>query len=387
MEVTVNSRYCKKPVDYVTYLSQQVIKQDRTGNLHFFVNSVEFIKKAVEKAELTPEQYKIVCANNDENIRKLGIGYTIEMPSDPIKKVNFYTSTAFEGCDIYDKVGRIYIVSDANRAHTLLDISTLFIQICGRIRDSIHNNEITHIFSTTRYSEDLTLGEFIERTQKTLNKAVKLADDTNQVPEDSRAILLSNIPYINEQYVRIENNRLIVDRNFANIDIVNFKITKQIYKTVITLSEELVRNGFGVSVKMVKVESAAEKVEMNPKAKISFKDLFDEYVRVKEMPMILTFDNPHYKLAVIEKANPLIKEAFDKLGKEKVAELKYVQTNIKRELLKQLDTSNEYKIVKMINSCFAYHVAIPNVTVKEKIQEIYNTLEIKRTAKATDLNY
>jgi hypothetical protein len=387
MEVTVQSRYQNNPANYVAHLSKRVIEEKRTGNLHFFVNSVKFIKNVIDKAELRPEQVKIVCAIDDKNFRKLGEDYTIEQPSDPIKKVNFYTSTAFEGCDIYDEQGRIYIVSDANRAHTLLDISTLFIQICGRIRNSIYNSEVTHIFSTTRYSEDLTFEEFKESTQRTLNKAVKLADDTNQVPEDSRAILLSKIPYINEQYVRIENNRLIVDKNFAKIDNVNFKITKQIYKTVITLSEELVRNGFGVSVKTVKFESAAEKVEMNPKAKISFKDLFDEYVRVKEMPMILTLENPHYKLAVIEKANPLIKEAYDKIGKEKVEELKYVQTNIKRELLKQLDTSNEYKIVKMINSCIAYHTATPNLTVKEKIQEIYNALGIERTAKATDLKY
>jgi hypothetical protein len=372
----------------VAYLSREVIKQNRTGNLHFFVNSVKFIKNVIDKAELRPEQVKIVCAIDDKNFRKLGEGYAIEMPSDPIKKVNFYTSTAFEGCDIYDKVGRIYIISDGSQDHTLLDISTLFIQICGRIRNSIYNDEVTHIFSTTRYSVDVSLEEFKESTQRTLNKAVKLADDTNQVPEDSRATLLSKIPYINEQYVRIENNRLKVDRNFANIDIVNFKITKQIYKTVITLSEELQRNGFGVSVKTVKVESAAEKVEMNPKAKVSFKDLFDEYVRIKEMPMNFDFaDNPHYKLAVIEKNNPLIKEAYNKLGKEKVEELKYVQTNIKRELLKQMDISNEYKIVEMINSCIPYYVAFPNVTVKEKIQEIYNFLGIERTAKATDLKY
>jgi len=355
--------------------------------LHFFVNSVEFIKKAVEKAELLPEQYKIVCANNDENRRKLGKDYAIEQPSDPIKKVNFYTSTAFEGCDIFDEQGRIYIVSDASRAHTLLDISTLFIQICGRIRNSIYNSDITHIFSTTRYSEDLTLEEFIESTQRTLNKAVKLANDTNQVPEDSRAILLSKIPYINEQYVRIENNNLIVDKNFANIDIVNFKITKQIYKTVITLANELIKNGFGVSVKMVKMESTIEQKEMNPKAKVSFKDLFEEYVKIKEKPKTFGLDYSREKLGIIESISPLVKEAYDKLGKEKVEELKYVQTNIRREILKQLDISTEHKIVKMINSCITYGKAITNLAAKEKIQEIYDTLGLKRTAKATDLNY
>lgn len=244
----------------MAHLCRQVIEQNRVGNLHFFVNSVEFIGKAIKKAGLTPQQVKIICADSIENARKLR-GLQIEMPSDPVKKVNFYTSTAFEGCDIYDEQGRIYIVSDATKAHTLVDISTLFVQICGRIRNSIYNSDITHIFSTTRYSEDLTLEEYTQRTKETLNLAVKFADDINAVPYDSRETILSKIKYLNEKYVRIEDNRLIVDKNFANIDIVNFKITKQIYRTAVALANEQRQNGYAVEVKSVRVESPAEKVE------------------------------------------------------------------------------------------------------------------------------
>ncbi len=386
-EVTVHSRYQKKPIDYVVHLSKQVIEQNRNGNLHFFVNSVEFINKAIKKADLKPEQVKIVCANNLENARKLGADYLIKQASDPIKKVNFYTSTAFEGCDIYDEQGRIYIVSDATKAHTLMDISTLFIQICGRIRNSIYNSDIMHIFSITRYSEDLTLEEYAGRTKQTLNKAVQFADDINQVPDDSRKMMLSKIPYLNEQYVKIEDNRLMVDKNLANIDIVNFKITKQIYKSTITLSDELRRNGFGVSIKNIKVESPAEKVEMNPKAKVSFQELFEEYAKIKEKLSDYSFENAHYKLEVIESTNSLVKEAYEKLGREEVERLKYNQTNIRREIQKKLDIPTEYKIVKMINSCLPFYTAIPNTKIKEKIQNIYNELGVKRTAKATDLNY
>ena len=374
-------------------LAQRAIKENIQGNLHFFLNSVESIKKAIQKAGLLPEQVKIVCAKDKEgkNARKLGADYAIKMPSDTVKKVNFYTSTAFEGCDIFDKFGRTYIVSEATKAHTLVDISTLFIQICGRIRDSKYNTEVFHIHSTTRYSENLTLDEFIARTKQTLNKAVKLAYDMNNVPEDSRAIVLSKIPYLNEQYVRIENNRLFVDKNLVNLDIYNFKITKQIYKTSITLAEEYQKSGFGVSVKVVKnIESVAEKLEMNPKAKVSFEELFKEYAEIKESGLLFSLnpqDNQHYKLKIIEEKNPLVKVAYEKLGKEKVEALKYIQTNIKRELFKMLDIADEEKIVKGINSCIPYHTAFPIKAVKDKIQELYDIIGIKKTAKATDLNY
>ncbi|MCD7970448.1 MAG: hypothetical protein LUF87_08855 [Alistipes sp.] len=335
---------------------------------------------------MTPQQVKIVCSDSSENARKLG-GLPIETPSDPVKKVNFYTSTAFEGCDIYDEQGRIYIVSDATKAHTLVDISTLFVQICGRIRNSIYNSDITHIFSTTRYSEDLTLEEFTQKTKETLIKAVKFANDINAVPLDSRQTMLSKIKYLNEKFVRIEDNGLMVDKNLANLDIVNFKITNQIYRTVVTLEKEQKQNGYAVEVKTVRVESPAEKVELNPKAKVSFQELFDEYVRIKESAFMISLDCPHHKLATIESTNSLVKEAYDKLGKDEVIRLKYHQANIRRELVKRLDISTEHKVVKMINASFQYHTAIPNATIKDKLQSIYDTLGVRRTAKATDLNY
>ena len=390
-EVTVQSRYTKKPIDYVALLAKRVITENRVGNLHFFFNSVEAIKKAIDKAELSPEQVKIVCRNCDENIKKLGVEYAIEQPSDTVKKVNFYTSTAFEGCDIFDKFGRTYIVSDATKSHTLVDISTLFIQICGRIRDSIYNTDVFHIHSTTRYSEDLTLEEFIARTKEALNETVEWADEVNQMTEKSRIRTFSTIKYLNEKYVRIENNRLIVDNNLVNIDIYNFKITKQIYKTCITLAEEYQKHGLGVSVKVVNnIESAAEKLEINPKARTSFEELFKEYVEIKESPINFSlnqFDNKHYKLKIIEDKNSLVKLAYDKLGKERVEELKYHTTNIKNAITKKLDISTEGKIVQMINERIPYHNAYPKNDIKDALQEIYNILEINRTAMATHLNY
>ena len=107
--------------------------------------------------------------------------------------------------------------------------------------------------------------------------------------------------------------------------------------------------------------------------------IFQDTVNIKR--------NLLYKLETIEAIRPFVKEAYDKLGKEKVSELKYNQTNIRREIVKKLDIANENKIVKMLNDCINYYTAIPNSTIKEKIQDIYDTLEINRKAKATDLNF
>lgn len=140
-----------------------------TGNLHFFVNSVDFISKVLKRLKLNPELVKVVCSKNDKNNKKknnqekLGKKYPIEESQDKAKRINFYTSTCFEGCDIFDEEGRTYIISDGNKAHTLLDISTLMIQICGRIRNSIYKDNIMHIFSKTRYNDSMTVEDYEQK--------------------------------------------------------------------------------------------------------------------------------------------------------------------------------------------------------------------------------
>jgi len=158
----------------------KVLNNQMFGNLHIFVNSVDFIARVVKRLGLQPEQVKIVCSKNTgtvgskTNQQKLGADYQIATSSDPVKRINFYTSTCFEGCDIFDTEGRIYIISDGNRRTTQIDIATLLIQICGRIRDTKYK-DVTHVFSKTRYSgvissveeyEEIVMNDFLRSKTK-----------------------------------------------------------------------------------------------------------------------------------------------------------------------------------------------------------------------------
>ena len=188
----------------------KVLRDELPYNLHIFVNSVEFIAKVIDTLKLAPEAVKVVCSTSgesrQENQRKLGNAYPIGQPSDPAKKVNFYTSTCFEGCDIFDPDGVTFIVSDGRKAHTLLDISTLFTQICGRIRDSRYKAQIVHVYSTTKYSKAVTLDEFVAATQRTLADAESYAAEINSLSEATRVKTLSKIPL----------KRILNDTGFLN---------------------------------------------------------------------------------------------------------------------------------------------------------------------------
>lgn len=364
-----------------------VLEHELPYNLHIFVNSVEFIAKTIGLAHLTPEQVKVVCSvsgeNGANNRRKLGTNYPIGQPSDPVRKINFYTSTCFEGCDIYDENGVTFIVSDGCKAQTLLDISTLFTQICGRLRNSKHKNEMIHVFSTTKYSREITLDEFVSATENALQEAEHYANEINALSDTAREKTLSKIKYINEQYVRIENNRLVVDRNFANIDIHNFKICRHIYGSYGNLIREQRRNGYTITLHTFhKIE---EKMENKVHVRASFKELFDEYHRLKTTKPFFSFESNDDKCTRIAFEYPLVKQAYDELGVDRVQTLKYHVSNIRRELIKRQPTSIEHKIVEMVNMAMQQQTPIAKSRVKAELQRIYDELRIQRTAKATDL--
>tara|TARA_R110002050_G_C8921193_1_gene511420 strand:+ start:247 stop:2253 length:2007 start_codon:yes stop_codon:yes gene_type:complete len=117
------------------------------GNAHVFVNSIKMIVqifKDINKLGVSTKQVRVVCSNNDYNTDTLAKeGIAIATVDSPLRGINFYTSTAFEGCDISDVNGKTYVVVDANREHTAIDIYTTLPQIMGRIRDTKYKNECT----------------------------------------------------------------------------------------------------------------------------------------------------------------------------------------------------------------------------------------------------
>ena len=90
-----------------------------------------------------------------------------------------------------------------------------------------------------------------------------------------------------------------------------------------------------------------------------------------------------FRRACIESEKPLVKEAYEVLGADKVREMKYHQSNIKRELTKRMHETLETKIFLLLDAQLPKQVAIPKANIKQKLQEIYDELEIKKKANAS----
>lgn len=348
-------------------------------NLHIFVNSVTIISRIINSAGLKPEEVRIICSKNRDsrmaNQRKLGREYRIADITDPVKPYNFYTSTAFEGCDIYDEKGLAVIVNDGHIPHSLIPVDTLFFQIAGRLRNSIYKDSIINIFSTTGMADDVTYDEYVKASEKTFMEAEEYAQrmNSNNTGPDLEEI------YTDRKYLRVQDGRMTADRNMLNNDLLKHELQSVIYGSWRNLVDEIRASGIIVS----KIEEAEPEKSYKATAskKTSFKDAFNRYCELKKAKTI--FPSPEQIL--IEKNKPLVKTAYERLGEAKVASLKYKVTDIRRELVKAETVTATEKIIRLVKQALPYRKMISKTEIRHALQNIYDTLGIHRTAVATDL--
>lgn len=362
------------------------IKNGGDSNFHIFLNSVRGISKIIRQASLVPTDVRVICSKS-ENAEKrnqyiLPEGFTIATATDPVKPINFYTSTCFEGQDIYDKNGRSFIVNDGFTQHTKIDISTSLIQICGRIRDSQYKGHITQYYATSKY-KDVTLEEFSAAIDKNIMEAEQVAQAMNGFSERYKSKMLEKLDQLNEPYLTVKDGQIAVDRNMANLDIVNYKIINGDYASYINMVRALKDNGFFVE---QAYETIADPISVPaPNAsKSKFKDVFEEYCDLKQNHSMIDI-TASLRMERIEYDKPLVKEAYEKLGADEVRKLKYKVTDIRRDITVKSRADESVKITKLVNSKIQKQVPVPAKKVKEVLQGIYDDLGIEGAAKATDL--
>lgn len=144
--------------EYLIALSLGHYRDSLQGNAYIYFNSVKDIVKIVKvltKFGMTSDDIKIISAINKDNIKNISVLGKGWKPKPVIEednlnkfyKINFITSTAFEGQDFLDPEGVTYIVSDGKLEHTKLDISTQVSQIIGRLRLSKYKDQVNMLWT------------------------------------------------------------------------------------------------------------------------------------------------------------------------------------------------------------------------------------------------
>lgn len=354
---------CKSVVDEAV----AIIKDKPTNNnLHFFINSVETIKIIVNRLKINPNNVRIICSKQDKNKYKL-TGYSIESTKDPVKQINFYTSTCFEGCDIFDEQGLIYVLCDGSKAHSLIDMSTTLFQIAGRIRD-IKDNTVNLIYSLSRYL-DVSEEDFKKSTENNI-RAAQIS--LNEV-KSKETIDILDMSKANDRYLVVEDGKLRFEEILLNVDRSNFELSK-----TYSLKANIIAKSSQMFTPIIVKKPWAEQLvidEVEKINKMSFKDKCLSYLESKTNKFSFNFNY-----------DKDVKDAVDILGINRLEELNFHKGDVKKMLISRLNISDTSKIVKCLN--FSTGEFIETSKLRLKFSEIYSILNIHKAVKGSDImNY
>ena len=369
-EITVEAVKCDSVKSTIASIIEKFLNNEIEGNAHIFVNSVKFIATMIKYFDFEETQCRAIWSKNNKEYKNSCAGIPNSDTLSKPKKINFYTSTCFEGCDLYDEDGKIFIVSDSSKAQTLLDISTSIRQIAGRIRNTKYD-KIYHLFSNTRYNTDLTYEEFKEYALNEAEEAKKYASRIN-----SDAELLKGTKSSEYVYLYKSENGFEFDKNLILIDIFNYK-NNNTYSLSVNMLNEYDKNNIKVN-----LTSDDKKIKIASKT-ITWKEYVKRYCELKKSEYYIGEE-----LELIEEKYPFIKAAYELFG-DTLVDMRI--DNVKRAVIAKDDKKNQSeKIIYLLRTCdgFKEGTFTTGKKIKEILQTIYDKAGFNKKATIADFrNY
>lgn len=270
-----------KDTAYIQRELVRIITSYPERNIHVFLNSVSTIRNIIKK--LDTDDFRVVCSSKQRGKVRHCVPIT-----EPVRKLNFYTSCSFEGCDIYDEKGMAVILSDTSLSTTILDISTKIRQVCGRIRNSKYKDECILILNTRhhRYANvsKTQFYEFAASMEAKGKDRINLLTGCSEMSFCTEVELYgqNKIGY-NNIYVNFFNSHFFYDENLKKIDLYNYMLVSEIYSNTVSVITEYKKNNFSVSAElMTRVNSKGlpwviDILKKEGKDEWTYKELYDRF--------------------------------------------------------------------------------------------------------------
>ena len=380
----LNSDYPKKECNGQIIESKEVV---------FYVNSVKDICSIIKKSGLKEDQVNVICAHDSKNLKKLkAVGIknygTIPLEDQPHKMFTFCTRTAYLGADFYSPCAYTVVCSDCNIESMSLDISLDLPQIMGRqrLQRNIFRDEAIIFYKIA--GKNISKEERDKYEERKLNETAAAIETFNNInPLETLQI---------QKYIKTYNNNiktLKYTEDYVSISTINgktsivlnklvllserraWKIKNSDYQNKISVIRELESqyniseyDGDGLLIEQFISEFEIDKnFERRIKLLCEFLDRYPNYVSILEVDSRVPRDYTlYYKI----------------IGSLRIKSLGYKESNI-RDYIDQLIKKDE--ISGTILHTFFVGNKYTKKYIKEKLQEIYNQFNIKKLAKASDL--
>lgn len=400
----VISVYCDDIFSTVRDIVNKHVRNEIKGNAYIFLNSINFIIDVIRENELDVEHTRVICSKNNPKIKYDVIKEFISDILSSPKKINFLTSAYFEGCDIYDEDGMVYVVSDPSLEHTLTDISTSFYQISGRIRNNEkYRNQIVHLYSRTKNS-GLSFEEYRAECDLEIEKATHIINQFNENLDYFARNAIVSIS-ADEKYITRDGEGIFkFNINMYNLDLYEKKLTMSLYRNPEKLSEEYLLKGFTVKHLHSNVELSLKNIRTKDKTTLSEAVEYIEstnfyygrsgkkykggYTYVPEYNFNgLDYSEVEKIINDYFKKWPFLEDAICYLGFDGIKKEKFIITNIKSKIVNEKYESDLPKIAKLLEIEIGSRKEFTNLELKTILQKVYKDADFWNvTAKASDIN-
>lgn len=184
---------------------------------------------------------------------------------------------------------------------------------------------------------------------------------------------------LNRDYIMMdEDGKYFINDMLIKLDLYTYKLEQSIYKNGISIMKNYNING------IVTTTPEYDRLDgtISTKAKkISFKDAFLRYVELQSSRFTITNEEADYLVMV----QPLIVDAYYKLGADRVRNLRYVKKAVEDALVNlDADKSNENKIAKLLQSRIEIGFN-STADLQAAIASAYTTVGVERKVKASDI--
>ena len=336
----------------------------------FFLNSVVEIYSLIQHFNLDAAVY---CAPKSRSKLKNEYGFTnayTEWSAETMKKYNFFTGrfyTAFD-LELPYQPDLVMITDPYNAEHSMLDIDTDCIQICGRFRNGI--NSATHIYrmnpeivvkSREQMEWEISAHEFAYQTIQTLYNSAE-----NKESRFAFGAVLETLPFRKYQYPDFTKNWFAIDND------INEVLVQNQYQSDIT-EWYTDCHFFNPTFTKCEYNENDEKLKIIKKCR-SVKDK-----RRKMVQLLSEIEEPYSEYALdyinsVRVIDPFIVDAYEVLGKERIEELKYNQKKMNEEMI--LAQRKVNKVVRLIKNYFQIGCRYSNEAIVEELTRIFNLLHI-----------
>ena len=381
-KITVNLQYSNKPFLTAANIINRYkadgfieVNGNKSYEAFFFINSVNEICKILKHCNLTNDNARIICADTEDNRKKLG-DFNISTSNSANKQFTFITCKSFEGVDYFSDSAISFVVSSASAEHTKLAIDTDIPQIVGRIRSKNNpfRNKIVHIYNRTNKDIDLitTFEEMTDITNRTEEAAKQQIEKYNNATTRAEKIAIKRL--INNDLILETEDGIYYNDAILKLDLYNFKVNQIIYKSGISVRTEYQERGVQTTAITYNKEDGEIKTENETKA-ITFKEAYLKALSCQD----LVQRDQYLKV-------DMVKEAIEKLTPEEVRAARYTKKTIKELLISKNEKLNQFtKAIKMIKKEMPYNEFVPVAKVKAMLANVYEILGIEKKAKATDI--